>query len=135
LGFYEVAGYPADFLQKYQAELAKVTPESVLEAAKRKVHPDQLVTVIVGKESEFDRPVTALGLPVDRVDVSIPPPPSKNAPANATPEGRTRGRAMLQKAAEWAGGTAAFAAVKSWQEETSATIHMGAQSAAIGTSA
>ena len=131
--FYEIAGYPADFLQKYQAELAKVTPESILEAARRKIHPEQLVTVIVGKENEFDRPVDKLGLPVERVDVSIPPPASSKTKAAATPEGRTRGRAMLQKAAEWAGGSAAFAAVESWREETSATVHMGAQSATIGT--
>lgn len=133
LAFYEIAGYPADFLQKYQAELAKVTPESILEAAKRKVHPDRLVTVIVGKEAEFDRPVNSLGLPLERVDISIPPAPSKLKSAPATPAGRSQGRAMLQKAAEWAGGTAAFAGVKSWREESAATLHMGGQTAAIGT--
>lgn len=133
LAYYEVAGYPADFLQKYQAELANVTPESILEAAKRKVHPDRLVTVIVGKEAEFDRPIDSLGLPVERVDVTISPAPSRLKAAPATPAGRQQGRAMLQKAAEWAGGSAAFAKVKSWHEEQAATLHMGSQNAAVTT--
>lgn len=133
LAFYEIAGYPADFLQKYQAALAQVTPATILAAAKRKIHPDRLVTVIVGKEAEFDRPLASLGPAVERVDVTIPPPPSKVPAAPETPEARARGRAMLQKAAEWAGGSAAFAKVATWQEQSDVTIHMQGQSAALTT--
>jgi zinc protease len=75
-GFYELAGYPQDFLQRYQKELASVTPAAMQAAAQRKIHPDQFITVIVGKEAEFDRPLDSLGQKVDRVDVTIPPPPS-----------------------------------------------------------
>jgi zinc protease len=72
-GYYELAGYPQDFLQKYQKDLAAVTPATLLEAAKRKIHSDQFVTVIVGKESEFDRPLESMGQKVERVDITIPP--------------------------------------------------------------
>jgi len=74
-GFYEMAGYPQDFLQRYQKELASVTPEAMLNAARAKIHPDQFVTVIVGKEAEFDRSLESLGQTVERVDITIPPPP------------------------------------------------------------
>jgi zinc protease len=76
-GFYELAGYPQDFLQRYQKELADVTPEAMKAAAQRKIHPDQFVTVIVGKEKEFDRGLDTMGQKVERMDISIPPPPGK----------------------------------------------------------
>ena len=59
--YYELVGYPSDFLQSYQTALHAVTASSAFEAAKRKIHPDQLVTVIVGKESDFDRKLDSLG--------------------------------------------------------------------------
>lgn len=131
LAFYELAGYPANFLQTYQAGIAAVTPERVLEAAKRKIHPDRLVTVIVGKEAEFDRPLATAGTTVERVDVTIPAAPSRLQSAPATAEGRARGQALLRKAAEWAGGSAAFAAVRSWRVETASTLTMQGQSVAV----
>ena len=73
--YYEATGYPQDFLQRYQRALEGVTGETVSQAARRKVHPDRLVTVVVGKEKDFDRPLASAGLPVERVDISIPPPP------------------------------------------------------------
>jgi zinc protease len=76
-GFYELAGYPQDFLQRYQKELADVTPEAMKAAAQRKIHPDQFVTVIVGKEKEFDRGLDTMGQKVERMDISIPPPPGR----------------------------------------------------------
>jgi predicted Zn-dependent peptidase len=130
-GFYELAGYPADFLQKYQAALGKVTAESMLEAAKRQIEPDKLVTVIVGKEKEFDRPLESLGQPLERVDISIPPPPSKVRAGEASPEALAKGQALLKKAAELAGGSAAWSAVKSIGLEQKLSISMQGQSLAM----
>lgn len=127
-GFYELAGYPADFLQRYQKALAEVTPQSLQAAAARKIHPENLITVVVGKESEFDRPLTSIGPPVERVDITIPPPPSKVNAGTATPQSLTEGRAWLQKAAAAAGGPAAWAAVKTWSTESEATLSMQGQS-------
>ena len=70
-------GYPQDFLQRYQQALGKVTPATVLAAAQRKIHPDQMVTVVVGKESEFEHPLDREGFPVERVDITIPPPAAR----------------------------------------------------------
>ena len=130
--FYEAAGYPADFLQKYQEALKKVTPATMLAAAQRKIHPDNLLTVIVGKEKEFDRPLESLGLPVDRVDITIPPPASKVKAAAATPAALATGKQWLKKAADAAGGAAAWAGVKSWSSEASANISMQGQTIALG---
>jgi len=130
-GFYELAGYPPDFLQRYQKAIDNVTPASMLAAAKRQIEPDKLVTVIVGKEKEFDRPLESIGLPVERVDISIPPPPSKSSVAPATPEALARGRQWLERAAERAGGASAWSAIKSWSEDRKVTVTMQGQSIAL----
>jgi zinc protease len=126
--YYEMAGYPLDFLDRYQKALEGVTADGVLAAAKRKIHPEQFVAVLVGKEKEFERPLESLGLPVERVDITIPPPPSKLAVAKATPEALAKGQAALAQAAALAGGSAAWAAIKSVATESSETMHMGGQS-------
>lgn len=133
-GFYEMAGYPQDFLQRYQKALEGVTATSMLAAAQRQIEPAKLVTVIVGKEKEFDRPLDSIGLPVERVDIAIPPPPSKAAVGAATPEALARGQQLLKRAADLAGGTAAWAAVKSWSEELKVTVTVQGQSISVGSS-
>jgi zinc protease len=132
-GFYELAGYPQDFLQRYQKALGDVTPATMLGAAQRKIHPDQFVTVIVGKEKEFDRPLDAMGQTVERVDIAIPPPPSKVAAGEATPAQLAKGQQWLKAAADHAGGPAAWAAVKAFRQTGNATLTMQGQSMAVGT--
>ncbi len=127
--YYEVVGYPQDFLDRYQQSLRAVTGETVSAAARRKVHPDRLVTVIVGKEKDFDHPLESAGLPVERVDITIPPPPSKGHTGQATPEQLQRGREWLGKATELAGGSAAWKTIKSLRLE--ATDRMTSQGQSI----
>jgi predicted Zn-dependent peptidase len=131
--FYELAGYPQDFLQRYQKALDNVTAASMLAAAQRQIEPDKLVTVIVGKESEFDRPLTSVGPPVERFDISIPPPPSQVGAAvgAATPEALAKGQEWLKRAADKAGGVSAWAAVKSWSEDSKVSVTMGGQTIAL----
>ena len=126
--FYEMVGYPQDFLQKYQQGLHQVTAQMVLDAARRKVHPDNMVAVVVGKEKDFDRPLESSGLPVERVDVSIPPPPSKVHAAPATAQSLTKGQELLKKAIDLAGGSEAWKAIKTARIEQAATITMQGQS-------
>ncbi|HVP37561.1 MAG TPA: pitrilysin family protein [Candidatus Saccharimonadales bacterium] len=126
--YYELVGYPQDFLQKYQQGLQNVTAASMLAAAKRHIHPDNLITVIVGREKDFDRPLTSLGQPVERMDISIPPRPSQLKVGEASAEALARGQALLKKAADLAGGPAAWAAVKSWSADQQMTITMQGQS-------
>jgi len=129
--FFEAIGYPQDFLVRYQQGLEAVTAPSVLEAARRKVHPDQLAAVVVGKEKDFDRKLETAGLPVERVDISIPSPPSKLSVGQATPEASGQGRQWLERAAELAGGAAAWAAIKSVTLVEDQQISMQGQSVGI----
>jgi len=125
---YEVAGYPLDFLDRYQKALEGVTTAGMLEAAQRKIQPGQLVTVLVGKEKEFEKPLESLGQPVERVDIAIPPPPSKVSAGQASPEALARGQAWLKKAADLAGGGAAWATIKSVTMEREEVLTMQGQS-------
>lgn len=111
--YYELIGYPQDFLQRYQKGVEAVTAQSALEAARRRIHPDQAVIAIVGKEKEFDQPLESVGVPVERVDLTIPPPPSKLKAGDGSPEAMARGQALLAKAAQVAGGPAAWSALRS----------------------
>jgi hypothetical protein len=129
--YYEAIGYPADFLQTYQKSLESVNSASVLAAARRKITPAKQVVIIVGKEADFDRPLASAGLPVERVDMTIPPPPSKRAGGAATPEAKQKGREWLAGAAKAAGGSAAWAAVKTVTVSTEATISVQGQSLAV----
>lgn len=129
--YYEAIGYPADFLERYQKALEGVTSASVLEAAKRKITPAKQVAIVVGKESDFERPLASAGLPVERVDITIPPPPSKLGTVSASPEARKRGAEWLAAAAKAAGGSAAWAAVKTATIANEATLSMQGQSIAI----
>ncbi|MGH7741017.1 MAG: M16 family metallopeptidase [Candidatus Eiseniibacteriota bacterium] len=131
--YYELVGYPSDYLQTYQNALHGVTAASVFEAAKRKIHPDQLVSVIVGKESDFDRKLDSLEETVERVDLTIPPPPSKFKAGAATPEALARGREWLVKAAQLAGGSAAWSKVKTVSIDSKNTVTVEAQTIHLDT--
>jgi hypothetical protein len=125
--YFELTGYPLDFLERYQKALEGVNATTVLEAAKRKIHPDRFVAIVVGKEKEFEKPLESMGLPLERVDISIPAPASKVAAGEATPEALAKGQALLTKAAGLAGGSAAWAAIKSISIEGAGTVNMQGQ--------
>ena len=129
--YYEAIGYPADFLQGYQKALDGVTAGSVLEAAKRKITPDAQVAIIVGREKDFDAPLASAGLPVERVDITIPPPPSKMGKVSASPEAKQKAKSWLAAATKAAGGSAAWSAVKTVTETSEATISIQGQSLSI----
>ncbi len=131
--FYEMTGYPLDFLERYQKALEDVNATTVLEAAKRKIRPAEFVAVVVGKEKEFEKPLESMGLPVERADISIPPPASKLAlpVGEAGPEALAKGQSLLTKAAGLAGGSAAWAAVKSIGLNQDEVITMQGQSMAM----
>jgi len=60
--YYDFYNYPPDFLQTYRDNLAKVTREQVLQAARKRIDPDRLVVLVVGDETSFDRPLKSLAL-------------------------------------------------------------------------
>jgi zinc protease len=73
--YYQVLGYPADFLSRYQRALADVTREAAFDAARQRIKPGEMSVVIVGNAKQFERALTSVGLPVKHVDITIPPGP------------------------------------------------------------
>jgi zinc protease len=48
IGFY---GLPLDYLETFNDKVSAVTREQIMDAYRRRVHPADMVTVIVGGES------------------------------------------------------------------------------------
>ena len=57
----EFFGYPDGYLENYRANIARVTKDDVLRVARTYLHPDGMVTVVVGDEKKFDRPLSVFG--------------------------------------------------------------------------
>ncbi|MGH9804653.1 MAG: M16 family metallopeptidase [Candidatus Acidiferrales bacterium] len=110
---YEYYGYPRDFLDKYKANVEKVTAEDVLRVAQKHLRPEQLVVLAVGRAQDFDQPLATLGA-VKPIDITIPPPKAaaaKAAPA-ATAETEARGKEVLQAAVKGMGGLEALQGIQ-----------------------
>jgi hypothetical protein len=107
---YEYYGYPPDWLDKYQAEIKKVTKEDVNRVATKYLHKDQLAVLVVGNTKDFDKPLSSLGA-VKEIDIAIPPPPAEKAdatPAASNPEGK----ALAAKVAAAMGGLPKLHSIK-----------------------
>ena len=112
----EFYGYPADYLQQYPAKLQAVTAEDVARVAKKYVSPNQVSVLVVGKEKDFDKPLSTLGT-VTPIDITIPEGTAKPAaagaaaaapkPASSTPEGL----ALVKRVQDFVGGKAKIDAV------------------------
>ena len=107
---YEYYGYPPDWLDKYQAEIKKVTAAQVNAVAAKYLHKDQLAVLVVGNTKEFDKPLSSLG-PVKEINITIPPPPedkeeSKPAASNA------EGKVLAAKVAAAMGGLPKLQSIK-----------------------
>jgi len=114
---YEYYGYPPDWLDKYQAEIKKVTAADTNRVAAKYLHKDQLAVLVVGNTKEFDKPLSSLGS-VKQIDITIPPPPAEKAdkadkadtakPAASNPEGK----ALAAKVAAAMGGLPKLQSIK-----------------------
>ncbi len=119
---YEYYGYPPDWLDKYQAEIKKVTAADVNRVAAKYLHKDQLAVLVVGNTKDFDKPLSSLGA-VKEVDITIPPPPGDKPedkseekpekgdtakPAASNPEGK----ALAAKVAAAMGGLPKLQSIK-----------------------
>jgi zinc protease len=109
---YEYYGYPPDWLDKYQAEVKKVTAADVNRVAQKYLHRDQLAVLVIGNTKEFDKPLSTFGA-VKEIDITIPPPPAEKEdtakPAAANPEGK----ALAAKVAAAMGGLPKLQSIKS----------------------
>ena len=112
---YEFYGYPANWLDKYETEIKKVTAADVNRVAAKYLHRDQLAVMVVGNAKEFDKPLSSLG-PVKEINITIPPPPNagenkggKNAESKPSdPDGIS----LVNKVATAMGGLVKLKAVK-----------------------
>jgi zinc protease len=111
---YEYYGYPPDWLDKYQAEIKKVTAADVNRVAAKYLHKDQLAVLVVGNTKDFDKPLSSLGT-VKEIDITIPPPPAEKSenndaakPAASNPEGK----ALAAKVAAAMGGLPKLQSIK-----------------------
>jgi outer membrane lipoprotein-sorting protein len=100
----EYYGYPKDFIQKQQQDIQKATKESVNEAVRKRWKPEALAILVVGKDSDFDEPLSSLGSNVRTIDITIPAPPERIP--DATPETIAKGKDILKKSLTAMGGTA-----------------------------
>jgi len=68
---YAVEGLPPNWFDIYLKGIQAVTPAQVTDVARRFLHPDRLVIVVVGKPGAFDKPLSTLGpvttMPVDSI--------------------------------------------------------------------
>ncbi len=57
----EYYGYPDDYLEKYRDNIARVTKEDVLGAARKYLKPEAFKIVVVGDAAKFDKPLSVFG--------------------------------------------------------------------------
>ena len=117
---YEFYGYPADFLERYQAGIEHVTLEDVARVAVKYVHKEGLAVVVVGKASEFDRPLSSFG-PVTALDITIPSPGGKKSAISAAAS-NAEGKALFAKVIEEMGGETKIKAIKSVRVKAGVTV-------------
>jgi len=110
---YEYHGYPRDFLFQYQKAIDSVTKADILRVAKQHLRPRDLTFVAVGNPQEFGTPLSALGLKVETIDLTIPEP--KKETAQSDPASSQKGKELLQKVQQFLGGAEKLAAVKDIQ--------------------
>jgi len=110
LVLYEYFGYPRDFLFQYQKAIAAVTKADILRVAQKYFKTTELTYVAAGNPKDFGTPLTALGMPVQNIDLTIPEP--KQDAAKADPASLQKGKELLQHVQQALGGADKLAAVK-----------------------
>ncbi|SEA14310.1 zinc protease [Desulfuromusa kysingii] len=63
--------YPENYLEHYQQQIAAVSIADVQRVAQQYLHPDKLQIVLVGDSDRYIDAVSSLGLPVEKVDLSL----------------------------------------------------------------
>ena len=79
---YAYYGLPEDYLDRYRANIEKVSKEDVTRVATKYVKPDDLSVLIVGRAKDFPKPLDTLGK-VTTLDITIPKKPGGGTSAAA----------------------------------------------------
>jgi predicted Zn-dependent peptidase len=64
----EYDGLPEDYLEQYQGRVAAVKLEKLGRVAEKHLHPEKSLLLVVGKEEDFDQPLSSFGL-VNRIEL------------------------------------------------------------------
>ena len=64
----EYDGLPEDYLEKFQGRVAAVNLENLRRVGEKHLHPETSVLLVVGREEDFDQPLSAFGL-VNRIEL------------------------------------------------------------------
>jgi len=127
LMYYEFYGLPEDFLFQEKENVEKVTPDDVIAASTKNLHPDALQILVVGKGEDFSTPLEQLGLgPVETIDITIPSGEEKKELA-ITPENLKKGKEILLKGVEAHGGVESFKKINSVSRKGTILFSMGGQ--------
>ncbi|MBP1724650.1 MAG: peptidase domain protein, partial [Deltaproteobacteria bacterium] len=65
-------GLPEDYLEKYEENLAAVTAADLERAAREHLQPEKSILVVVGKEEDFEKPLSSFGT-VNRIELKPAP--------------------------------------------------------------
>ena len=57
----EYKGLPLDYLDTYVANIKAVTKEDIQRVARKYLHPDKMMLLVVGNEEKFDSPLSNFG--------------------------------------------------------------------------
>ncbi len=110
---YEYWGYPADFLLQYKKGVEAVSKADVLRVAKQYVKPENFTVVAVGDPKKFGgKDLKALGMPVEKLDISIPQPKQEKAKSDSG--SMAKGRQLIDKAIESIGGAKSLVGLKDY---------------------
>ena len=120
----EFYGYPLDWTSRYRANIEKISAEDVARVARKYVHPDKVALLVVGKASDFDRPLSGFGA-VQTVDITIPETKPGDAKTATMPAATTsEGRALAEKMVRAIGDPARLRSIKSVRTEMSINSKM-----------
>ncbi len=108
---YAYYGYPLDYSEQIFKKIETVTKADILQAAQKHLRPEQVQILVVGKQADFDKPLSTFGT-VNAIDIAIPVPAGDKAP-EATAETLAKGRELFAKAVAAMGDTLKLKAVKS----------------------
>jgi zinc protease len=113
---YQYFNFPADYTQQHQKALEGVTRADVLRAARERLNPAKMTTVVVGNPTGFEAPLETLGdTAVSLIDLTIPPPKPEAAFGDAASQ--KRGKQLLARAQQAMGGADKLAAVTDYVQE------------------
>ncbi|MCP4544984.1 MAG: hypothetical protein GY835_00805 [bacterium] len=121
---YEFWGRDTDYLDTYLEKVDAVTKADILAAAQARIHPDQMALLVVGRQEDFDKPLSSLGLgEPNEIDITIPEPSfvEEVIPA-ATEASLSEGLSQMEAALTAHGGARNLGKIKSLQIASDLTI-------------